>query len=118
MQLTDSAEIVRVRSMDGHAYILSAAGMAEMCALSYAGDQIDVHFHYQSEAAYAIYPMVAVQTPGHSETEHLQRAENWNDDKLARERSLYDGCVRRKALAQAMAINAQESAINYARADS
>ena len=32
----------------------------------------------------------------------MQRADDWNDDKLRRERELYEGCVRRKALAQAL----------------
>ena len=32
----------------------------------------------------------------------LQRADDWNDDKLKRERELYQGCVSRKALAQAL----------------
>jgi hypothetical protein len=39
MELTSSPDIVRVRSMDGHAYVLSPAGMHALCALSYAGDQ-------------------------------------------------------------------------------
>ena len=50
--------------------------------------------------------MVAVQTPGPSDTEGLERAEDWNDAKLKRERDLYDGAVRRKALAAALALNA------------
>ena len=106
MELTSSPDIVRVRSMDGHAYVLSPAGMQALCALIYAGDQVDVHFHYRSETAYALYPMVAVQTPGPSDTEGLERAEDWNDAKLKRERDLYDGAVRRKALAAALALNA------------
>ena len=106
MELTSSPDVVRVRSMDGHAYVLSPAGMQALCALSYAGDQVDVHFHYRSETAYALYPMVAVQTPGPSDTEGLERADDWNDAKLERERDLYDGAVRRKALAAALALNA------------
>ena len=70
--------------------------------LSYEGEQVDVHFHYRCEAAYALYPMVAVQSAGESDTEGLRRADDWNDDKLRRERELYEGCVRRKALAQAL----------------
>jgi len=105
MELTATPHVVRVRSMDGHAYILSVTGMQELCALTYAGDQIDVHFHYQNTAAFALYPMVAVQTPGASDTEGLERPEDWNDAKLKRERDLYEGCVRRKALATAMSIN-------------
>jgi len=93
---------VRVRSMDAHAYVLSPAGMEELCSLRYAGDQVDVQFHYRCEHAYALHPMVAVQTPGHSATEGVERAADWNDDKLERERSLYEGCVRRRALALAM----------------
>ena len=100
--LDDWPDIVRVRSMDGHAYILSPAGARELCGLEYAGDQVDVHFHYRCEAAYALYPMVAVQAPGASDTEGLQRAEDWNDDKLRRERDLYQGAVSRKALARAL----------------
>jgi hypothetical protein len=102
MELTEQPDVVRVRSMDGHAYVLSAAGMAELRALEYAGDQVDVHYHYQSEHAYALYPMVAVQTPGPSDTEGLARPEDWNAGKLERERALYDGCVRRKAVAMAL----------------
>ena len=103
MELIDGwPEIVRVRSMDGHAYVLSPVGARELCALSYAGDQVDVHFHHRCEHAYALYPMVAVQAPGASDTEGLERADDWNDDKLRRERELYEGCVRRKALARAL----------------
>lgn len=102
IELTSRPEIVRVRSMDGHAYVLSRAGARGLCALSYAGEQVDVHFHYRCDAAYALYPMVAVQTPGASDTEGLQRAEDWNQDKLDRERDLYQGCVSRKALAAAV----------------
>lgn len=91
--------------MDGHAYLLSPAGMAELCALSYAGDQVDVHFHYRCKQAYALYPMVAVQAAGASDTEGIERVEGWSDDKLAKERALYDGCVRRKAMAAALAHN-------------
>ena len=102
MELTMRPEIVKVRSMDGHAYVLSPAGARELCGLSYSGDQVDVSFHYQCAAAYALYPMVAVQTPGPSDTEGYERAEDWNNDKLDRERDLYQGCVSRKALATAL----------------
>ena len=67
--------------------------------------QVDVQFHYSREDAYALYPMVAVQTPGPSDTEGLQRPADWNDAKLKREKDLYDGCVRRKAMVQAMEMN-------------
>jgi len=67
--------------MDAHAYVLSPAGMKELCALRYAGDQVDVQFHYRCEHAYALHPMVAVQTPGHSATEGVERAADWNDHK-------------------------------------
>ena len=103
MELLDGwADIVRVRSMDGHAYVLSATGARELCGLAYSGDQVDVHFHYRCGSAYALFPMVAVQAPGESDTEHMQRADDWNDDKLRRERELYEGCVNRKALARAL----------------
>ena len=103
MELIDGwSDVVRVRSMDGHAYVLSPSGAKALCALSYEGEQVDVHFHYRCEAAYALYPMVAVQSAGESDTEGLRRADDWNDDKLRRERELYEGCVRRKALAQAL----------------
>ena len=102
MELTERPDIVRVRSMDGHAYAVSPAGASALCALKYKGDQVDVAFHYRCERAYALYPMVAVQTPGPSDTEGLLRAEDWNDDKLARERDLYQGCVSRKVLASAL----------------
>ena len=105
MELTAHADIVRVRSMDAHAYVLSPEGAEALCGLSYAGDQVDVHFHYRCARAYALYPMVAVQAPGASDTELLQRADDWNDDKLRRERELYEGCVGRKALAAAMGQN-------------
>lgn len=103
MELIDGwPDIVRVRSMDGHAYMLSPAGARALCGISYQGDQVDVSFHYCCPSAYALYPMVAVQAPGTSDTEMLQRADDWNDDKLKRERELYQGCVSRKALAQAL----------------
>ena len=102
--LGDSADVVRVNSMDAHAYVLSAAGMAELCSLTYAGEQVDVHFHYRCEEAFALYPMVAVQRPGASDTEGIERADDWNEDKFKREADLYDGCVRRKALAVAMGL--------------
>ncbi len=102
MELTAVPDVVRVRSMDAHAYVLSRAGMASLAALEYAGDQVDVHFHYQCRDAYALYPMVAVQAAGHSDTEAIERAADWNDDKLRREHELYQGCVKRKALAAAL----------------
>ena len=72
MELLDSwPDVVRVRSMDGHAYVLSPAGARELCSLTYAGEQVDVHFHYQCTAAYALYPMVAVQAPGADEHRDL-----------------------------------------------
>ena len=99
MELLDSwPDIVRVRSMDGHAYVISLAGARELCSLAYSGDQVDVHFHYHCEDAYALYPMVAVQAPGQSDTEHLVRADDWNDDKLRREHELYQSAVCRKML--------------------
>jgi hypothetical protein len=107
MELTERPHIVRVKSMDAHAYVISDAGMRELCALSYRGDQVDVHFHYGCEHAYALYPMVAVQSPGPSDTEGVERAGDWNVDKLAREQALYEGCARRKALAMALALNGQ-----------
>jgi SAM-dependent methyltransferase len=102
MELTERPDIVRVRSMDAHAYVLSPAGAEALCKLTYKGEQVDVHFHYENAFAYALYPMVAVQTPGESDTEGLRRADDWNEDKLARERELYQNCVSRMALARAM----------------
>ena len=61
--------------------------------------QVDVHYHYEVSRAYALYPMVALQRATFSDTEALERAADWNDDKLARERDLYQGCVGRKLLA-------------------
>jgi hypothetical protein len=105
MELTGQPDAVKVRSMDGQAYFLSRAGMEALCELEYAGEQVDVHFHYRCERAYALYPMVAVQAAGHSDTEAgLERAPDWNDDKLTRERELYEGCVKRKAVAAAVAM--------------
>ena len=37
-----------------------------------------------------------------AEFEGLVRADDWNDDKLRRERELYEGCVQRMALARAL----------------
>jgi GR25 family glycosyltransferase involved in LPS biosynthesis len=109
MELVDGwSDVVRVRSMDGHAYVLTPAGARELCSLAYAGDQVDVHFHYRCERAFALYPMVAVQAAGASDTEGTQRADDWNDDKLRRERELYEGCVKREALARALGRNAAE----------
>lgn len=39
MELTAQSDVVRVRSMDGHAYILSPEGMRRLCGLEYRGDQ-------------------------------------------------------------------------------
>jgi len=61
--------------------------------------QVDVHFHYSSAQAFALYPMVALQRASFSDTETVERPENWNDDKLAREQELYQGCVGRQLLA-------------------
>ena len=102
MECTAQPDVVRVRSMDAHCYLLSADGMRALSALEYRGDQVDVHFHYACEHAYALYPMAALQRASFSDTEGVQRADDWNDDKLRRERELYEGCVRRKALAQAL----------------
>lgn len=95
MELTAEPDIVRAHSMDAHAYVLSAQAALELCRLEYRGDQVDVHFHYQSARAYALYPMVAVQRATFSDTERLQRADDWNGDKLAREEALYRGCIAR-----------------------
>ena len=46
--------------------------------LDYAGDQVDVAYHYRCEEAFALYPMVAVQRPGASDTEGIERADDWN----------------------------------------
>ena len=40
MELTSQSDVVKVRSMDGHAYVLSPAGMRSLCALEYRGDQV------------------------------------------------------------------------------
>ena len=58
--------------------------------------QVDVHYHYGCASAFALYPMVALQRATFSDTEAVDRAADWNDDKLARERDLYQGCVGRK----------------------
>ena len=110
MELVDGwADVVRVRSMDAHCYLLSADGMRALSALEYRGDQVDVHFHYACEHAYALYPMAALQRASFSDTEGVQRADDWNDDKLARERELYRGCVGR-AMLQRVAAAAAEPA--------
>ena len=67
--------------------------------------QVDVHFHHECTKAFALYPMVAVQAALYSDTEEVQREGNWNDDKLSRERDLYDGCVRRKTVEAAMKLS-------------
>jgi len=106
MEPTLQPDVVRVRSMDGHAYILSERGMRALASLEYRGDQVDVHYHYACEHAYALYPMVAVQAALFSDTERVQRADDWNDDKLRRESTLYEGCVRRQMLLAAMSAGA------------
>ena len=40
MELTSQRDVVKVRSMDGHAYVLSPEGMRHLCALEYRGDQV------------------------------------------------------------------------------
>ena len=40
MELTSQSDIVRVRAMDGHAYVLSVDGMRALCSLDYRGDQV------------------------------------------------------------------------------
>ena len=39
MELTAQRDVVKVRSMDGHAYLLSPEGMRRLCSLEYRGDQ-------------------------------------------------------------------------------
>ncbi len=39
MELTAQRDVVKVRSMDGHAYLLSPEGMRRLCGLEYRGDQ-------------------------------------------------------------------------------
>lgn len=39
MELTAQRDVVKVRSMDGHAYLLSPEGMRHLCGLEYRGDQ-------------------------------------------------------------------------------
>mmetsp|Transcript_6986 Transcript_6986/g.21438 ORF Transcript_6986/g.21438 Transcript_6986/m.21438 type:complete len:244 (-) Transcript_6986:104-835(-) len=104
MELTDQPDVVHVRSMDAHAYFLSVSGMTGLAGVQYSGEQIDVHFHYRNCRAFALYPMAAVQRAGFSDTEREMRPSDWNQDKLERERRLYDGCVRRSALARAEAL--------------
>ena len=48
--------------------------------------QVDVHYHYECAQAYALYPMVALQRASYSDTEALERPDDWNQDKLAREK--------------------------------
>ena len=45
---------------------------------------------------------VAQSVHARAAREWLQRADDWNDDKLRRERELYEGAVSRKALARAL----------------
>ena len=103
-------DVVRVRSIDAHCYHLSADGMRALSALEYRGDQVDVHFHYACEHAYALYPMAALQRASFSDTEGVQRADDWNDDKLARERELYRGAVGRQML-QRVGVGAAAAAV-------
>ena len=110
MVLTSAPDIVQVRSMDAHAYVLSSNGMRDLCSQKYAGEQVDAQYHYGCAAAFALYPMVALQTPGPSDTEGLRRADDWNDDKLRREQELYKGCVERKALSHALGVSQEELA--------
>lgn len=157
MELTAQRDVVKVRSMDGHAYLLSPEGMRRLCSLEYRGDQarpirtgwcqwrlglgaaraprqpsghartvvsgqrrlggaarvrvqlarptslartpqVDVHYHYECAQAYALYPMVALQRASYSDTEALERPDDWNQDKLAREEQLYRGAVGRQVL--------------------
>ena len=60
--------------------------------------QVDVHYHYECAQAYALYPMVALQRASYSDTEALERPDDWNQDKLAREEQLYRGAVGRQVL--------------------
>ena len=62
-------------------------------------EQVDVHFHYNCANAFALYPMVALQKASFSDTEAVERPHDWNNDKLAREQDLYQGCVGRQLLA-------------------
>ena len=110
MECTAQPDVVRVRSMDAHCYLLSADGMRALSALEYRGDQVDVHFHYACEHAYALYPMAALQRASFSDTEGVQRADDWNDDKLARERELYRGAVGRQML-QRVGVGAAAAAV-------
>ena len=59
---------------------------------------MDVHYHYNCPLAFALYPMVALQRASFSDTEEVERAVDWNDDKLAREQDLYKGAVGRQVL--------------------
>ena len=60
--------------------------------------QVDVHYHYECAQAYALYPMVALQRASYSDTEALERPDDWNQDKLAREEQLYRGAVAAQVL--------------------
>ena len=60
--------------------------------------QVDVHYHYECLQAYALYPMVALQRASYSDTEALERPDDWNQDKLVREEQLYRGAVGRQVL--------------------
>lgn len=102
MALVDH-DLVRVRSLEAHAYVLSRAGMHALDALEYDGRQVDVHFHYGCEHAFAIYPMFAVQRPFWSDTERLVRTDV-RSSRRAREAELYDACVRRSTISRAEAL--------------
>jgi hypothetical protein len=104
MEPTDQADVMKVQSMDAHAYFLTSDGMATLAALHYRNRQVDVHFHYRNRRAFALYPMAAVQRMGFSDTEQQARPGGWCDVKLERERRLYEGCVRRAAIARAAAL--------------
>ena len=60
--------------------------------------QVDVHYHYECPMAYALYPMVALQRASFSDTEAVERDDDWNQDKLVREQELYRGAVGRNLL--------------------
>eukprot|EP00962_Isochrysis_galbana_P028769 scaffold9123_cov121-Isochrysis_galbana.AAC.3 len=106
MEPTDQTDVMKVQSMDAHAYFLTADGMAALAALQYTGDQVDVHFHYRSRRAFALYPMAVVQRMGYSDTELQARPDGWCDVKLERERRLYEGCVRRAMFTRAAVLAA------------
>ena len=61
------------------------------------------------EHAYALYPMAALQRASFSDTEGVQRADDWNDDK-SREREPYRGAVGRQML-QRVGVGAAAAAV-------